>query len=210
MKIKIILILLIIEIGLNLYGQTLDEATKVIKKIKKIEKIDKLKKKYPDWYISVDKTMISDSSRFPEIIKADIGDIILKQYNPNAPRFVLKVLSIEEEELCKAKYIYISGVAYNKFEIDSIRTLILDRFKNGEDFETLAKEYTMDNNPTGDLNWFYKGMMVDEFDKAVRYRKKDEIFTVDVDSKNWYYVVLKTHDNKREKAIKSVMIKYGI
>jgi len=68
----------------------------------------------------------------------------------------------------------------------------------------------MDGNPTGDLDWFGKGMMVEEFDKAVRNRNKDEIFTVDVDNKKWYYVVLKTHDNKMEKAKISVMIKYSI
>ena len=210
MSVKTILILIFFLGTLTLYGQTLEEGENALKKIKKIEQIDKLKQKYPSWYISIDKTMLSDSLIFPDIIKAKIGDIVLKQYNSNAPKFVMKVLKVENEELCKVKYIYLSGGKYSKIEIDSLRALIIKRYNNGEDFEILVKEYTMDNNPTGDLGWFYKGMMVDKFDDAVRKRKKGEIFTVDVEDKNWYYVVLKNHDNKTEKVIKSIMIKYGI
>jgi hypothetical protein len=50
--------------------------------------------------------------------------------------------------------------------------------------------------------------MVEEFDNIVRPRNKGEIFTLDVESENWYYVVLKTHENRMEKAVRSIMIKY--
>ena len=194
----------------NVYGQTYKEAEKALKKINKIEQVDELKNKNPDWYVSIDKTMLSDSLSFPDIVKAKIGDIVLKQYNPNAPRFVMKVLEVGDEELCKVKYIYLNGEKKSKSEIDSLRTLIINRYNNGEHFEYLVKEYTMDSNPTGDLGWFYKGMMVDEFDDAVRTKEKGDIFTVDVKDNKWYYVVLKNHDNKIEKTIKSIMIKYRI
>jgi len=210
MNFKTIWVPLILLGTLNLNGQTLKEAENALRDVNKIEQFDKFKKQHQDWDISIDKTMTSDSLLFPNITNAKIGDIVLKQYNSNAPKYVMKVLKIENEELCKIKYIYISGAEYSKSEIDSLRTLIIERFKNGENFEALVKEYTMDFNPTGDLGWFYKGMMVDQFDKAVRNRSKGEIFTVDVEDKYWYYVILKTHDNKMEKAIKSIMIKYGI
>jgi len=63
-----------------------------------------LREKYPNWSISIDKTLAADSTKFPEIVSAKKGDIVKKQYNLKAPTFVLKVLNIEEEELCKIKY----------------------------------------------------------------------------------------------------------
>lgn len=166
-----------------------------------------MKSQHPDWTIYEDKTMQSDSGKFPDIIKAKVGGVILTQYNLKAPAFVIKILAEREEDLCKLKYIYLDGSKLSTSQIDSIRTVILNRYKSGEDFETLVKAFTMDGNPTGDLDWFSKGMMVEEFDNAVRNRKKDEIFTVDVNKNKWHYVVLKTHNNKVEKAKISVMIK---
>ena len=193
-----------------LNAQSLKKVTKALKKVKNIEQLNEIKNKYPDWKISVDKTLLSDSTKFPDIVSAKIGNIVTKQYNPKAPKYALKILSIEDEELCKVKYIYLDGTIYSKAEIDSIRSVIIKRYQEGEDFETLVKEYTMDGNPTGDLGWFYQGMMVDEFDKAVRNKLKDEVFTVDVEIKNWYYVVLKNHDNKIEKAVNGIKIKYSM
>lgn len=207
---KIIILLLTLSFPLTSIGQTLREAKKALKKIDSLEQLDHFKSQYPNWTIYEDKTMQSDSSKFPDIVTGKIGDVVLKQYNPKAPTFVIKILAERDEELCKLKYIYLDGSKLSITQIDSLRTLILNKYNNGEDFQTLVKTYTMDGNPTGDLDWFSKGMMVEEFDKAVRNRKKDEIFTVDVDKKKWYYVVLKTHNNKMEKAKISVMIKYSI
>lgn len=206
----LISILASLFITLSLNAQSFQQATKAIKKVNNIEQLKSLKEKYPDWDISNDKTLLSDSLKFPDIVVARKGDVVTKQYYANAPRYVLKVLNIEEEELCKVKYIYLDGSKYSKSEIDSIRTIIIQRYEAGEKFETLVKEYTMDGNPTGDLNWFYQGMMVDEFDRTVRGKTKGEIFNVNVEKKNWFYVVLKNHDNKYEKVFKGIKIKYNI
>lgn len=196
-------------IALNANGQKLKEAAKALKKINSIEQIDALKTEHPEWNISDDITLYSDSNQFPNIIlMAKVGDIVVKQYNPQAPTYVAKIIKDQDVELCKVKYIYLNGSKLSALAIDSIRTQIIDRYRNGEDFEDLVKIYTMDKNPTGDLGWFYKGMMVEDFDSAVRGRKKGEIFTVDVIDNKWYYVVLKTYDNKVEKAKLAVKIKY--
>ena len=204
-----VILFLTLSIPFITIGQTLKEAKKALRKINSLEQIDSLKSQHPNWTIYEDKTMQSDSSKFPDIIKAKVGDVVLKQYNPKAPTFVVKILAEREEELCKLKYIYLDGSKLSTSQIDSVRTVTLNRYKSGEEFETLVNAYTMDGNSTGDLDWFSKGMMVEEFDNAVRNRKKDEIFTVDVNKNKWYYVVLKTHDNKVEKAKIAVMIKYG-
>lgn len=207
---KSLILLLTLSIPFLSSGQTLKEAKKALKKITSLEQIETLKSQHPDWTIYEDKTMQSDSTKFPGIVNAKVGDVLLKQYNSNAPTFVIKVLSEREEELCKLKYIYLDGSKLSTSQIDSLRTVILAKYSNREDFESLVKAYTMDGNATGDLDWFSRGMMVEAFDNAVRNRKKGEIFKVDVADKQWYYIVLKTHDNKMEKAKISVMIKYSI
>ncbi len=101
----------------------------------------------------------------------------------------------------------LSGEKYDPFQIDSLRQIIIKRYNAGQDFTSLVKEYSMDRNPTGETAWFYNGMLVQEFDNAVRKRKKGEIFTVDVSEQNWYYVVLKTHKNKYVEAIRAIEIR---
>ncbi len=189
-------------------GQTLNQAKNALKEINSLDQLEQLKSQHPKWSIYYDKTMYSDSSLFPDIIHGNVGEVVLKQYNPDAPTFVCKIISEGEEELCKVNYIYLDASKHNKFQIDSIRTIILNKYKNGEDFGVLVKAFNEDGNITGELDWFSKGMMVEAFDEAVRNRKKDEIFTVDVDDMKWYYVVLKTHNNKLEKAKTAIMIKY--
>ena len=132
-----------------------------------------------------------------------------KQYRTSAPTFVLKILDKEDLKLSKVKYIYIKGSEYSKSEIDSIRLVIIERYENGEDFTDLVKKYTMDGNPTGDLGWFHKGMMVEEFEKAVEEHSKGDIFTVDVFDKNWFYVVLKNYEDKDEMALIAISIQYS-
>jgi parvulin-like peptidyl-prolyl isomerase len=68
----------------------------------------------------------------------------------------------------------------------------------------------MDGNKTGDLNWFNEGEMVPEFEIAVKKHKKDEIFTVDVPERKWYYVTLKTHEDKEIQELTILKIKNGI
>ena len=56
---------------------------------------------------------------------------------------------------------------------------LYNRAQSGEDFSSLANEYSMDpgNEGTkgGDLGWFKKGRMVKEFEKAAFASKKDKI-----------------------------------
>src|SRR4051812_13053496 len=105
----IVILLLSISFVFTAEGQTLKESTKALKKIKSLDQIEALKTQHPNWDISVDKTMLSDSSSFPNIINAKMGDIVLKQYNAEAPTYVIKVIDNKDEELCKVKYIYLDG-----------------------------------------------------------------------------------------------------
>lgn len=208
MNIRITGLILLLCFTLTNKAQSLKEVTQTLKSINSLAQVDSLKTKHPAWDIYSNKMMNSDTS-FPTAGVVSVGDIVLKQYSAGTRTYAMKVLKHENTDLCKVKYIYLSKASLSQQQIDSIREVIIARYKKGEDFETLVKTYTMDNNTTGDLDWFYEGMMVDEFDKGVRHRKKGEIFTVDVPENGWYYVVLKNENNKTEKSTIFVMIEYN-
>lgn len=189
-------------------GQSLAEVQEALTGLRSVNQLDAFYDQHPEWTI-VDKRLVdADSAEFPEVFRANVGEILLKNDNPKRPHYAVKILSEEREELCRVKYIYLNGRELSTSRIDSLREVIIAKYKSGVAFGTLVTTYTMDGNETGDLGWFKKGVMVDAYDTAVRRRKKGEIFTVDVPDLNWYYVVLKTHANRIEKTRTCVWVRY--
>lgn len=92
--------------------------------------------------------------------------------------------------------------------IDSLQKAIINQYKQGTPFAVLARKYGMDGNKEngGDLGWFKEGMMVREFQEAIRKHKKGDVFSLDLIKQGWYYVCLKTHDNKAIKNLKVLEI----
>ncbi len=83
---------------------------------------------------------------------------------------------------------------------------IITKLKNGEKFEDLAKEYSEDDGTKengGDLGYFPKGQMVDEFEDAVVKLKVDEYTKEPVKSTYGYHIILKTGE-KEKPELKSV------
>lgn len=77
---------------------------------------------------------------------------------------------------------------------------IITKLKNGENFEDLAKEYSDDEGTKengGDLGYFPKGQMVDEFEEAVVKLKVDEYTTEPVKSTYGYHIILKTGEKEK-------------
>ncbi|RYY49324.1 MAG: hypothetical protein EOO06_07510 [Chitinophagaceae bacterium] len=109
--------------------------------------------------------------------------------------YTFKVLQVDSTLSFRARYIYLNGGHFSKAQIDSLRSLILSKYKNGANFIELVQEYNMDGNMTGDTQWFTENQMVPSFETAVRQHKKGDIFTVDTPGMNWYHVVLKTFDD---------------
>lgn len=207
---KLIYVLFISCLSINISAQSLEMVTSALKAIDSLDQIEELRKKYPNWNIYSHTGILSDSLDYSKTKNANIGDYIRIEplNNIYAPTRLLKVLEIGQEEVCRVKSIYLNGYEFSKVEIDSIRDVIIEKYRKGTPFESLFKEYNMDGNKTGDYGWFYKGKMVEEFDSAVRRRKKGDIFTIDIDKNKWYYVVLKNHENKFEKAVKGIKIDY--
>ncbi len=121
-----------------------------------------------------------------------------------------RIIELDSALSFRVNYIFIDGEQYTKKQADSLRKLIIDRFRKGEAFYVLAQEYGMDGNRSGDTGWFQEGMMVREFETAVRQHKKGDIFTVDTPDRNWYHVVLKTFDDSYIKKLTMLRIQTGI
>jgi parvulin-like peptidyl-prolyl isomerase len=76
---------------------------------------------------------------------------------------------------------------------------VLQRVRNGEDFATLAKEFSSDpgsKDKGGDLGWFGSGQMVPEFDKAAFALKAGEVSGV-VQSQYGFHII-KVEERKTE------------
>ena len=115
-------------------------------------------------------------------------------YSFQVGNYSYKIISIDSALASRATYVYLDGEKYSRIEINQLRKQIIAKYKAGAPFDDLVTEYNMDGNRTGDPGWFTKGMMVQEFETAVRAHKKNDIFTIDIPDRNWYYVVLKTFD----------------
>ena len=109
----------------------------------------------------------------------------------------------------RASYIYLDGSKMNKSEINIVRKKIIKKFNGGTPFNQLAQQYSMDNNANkgGDLGWFTEGTYYQKFEDAIiNNNRVNDIFTLDIDEKNWYYVILKTYDVKEIREVKALKI----
>lgn len=78
---------------------------------------------------------------------------------------------------------------------------VISKLNNGEDFATLAKEYSQDGSKEdgGDLGWFNRGEMVTEFEEASIKLEKGKYTTEPVKTKYGYHVILKTDQEEKPK-----------
>jgi parvulin-like peptidyl-prolyl isomerase len=110
--------------------------------------------------------------------------------------FTYKILFETNINAFRVSYIFLDASKISLAEIEKLRTEILEEYKNGISFSNLANKYTMDSSKDGDLGWFAEGMMVPDFEKAVKNHKQNDIFKVDIANEKWYYIVLKTFNDK--------------
>jgi len=110
----------------------------------------------------------------------------------------------------RVSYIYLDGLKMLVSEINALRDKIMLEYKEGIPFSVLAKRHSMDNNAKrgGDLGWFEEGITHPAFESEIKSKdyNVDDVFTVDIVQKQWYYVVLKTHEPKEIKEIKVLKI----
>jgi len=204
---KNIFFLLIIVCSSCTVAQSKKEVKKALRSIEQLEQVTTLQQQHPNWEMHIIATNISEDAHFLSIKKPKLGTVFKKKEQGN--NYLCKVIETEQVQEFRASHIYINGKDYSLTEIDSLRTIILEKYENGVPFADLAKQYSSYSTPNdGDLGWFKEGIMVAVFEEAIKNREKDEVFTVDIPERNWYYVVLKTHTNRESTLVNSLEIKY--
>jgi len=127
---------------------------------------------------------------------------IREEYNKRKSDF-------KHDELRSVSYVsWVKEPAKNdSVSVQKLATAIYERAKEGEEFATLANEYSVDpgNQGTkgGDLGWFGKGQMVKEFEKAAYTAKKGEI--IEPVKSNFGYHIIYVRDKKVENGEEKVL-----
>ncbi|MDO7171228.1 peptidylprolyl isomerase [Mariniflexile sp. AS56] len=134
----------------------------------------------------------------------------IKTIKTDYDKTVYKVVEKTQTTYYRAAYIYLDGTKYSLTDLNTLRTKIIKEYKSGAPFDFLAQRHSMDENANrgGDLGWFTQGDMYPDFENEIINGNHyiNEIFMLDVPDKNWYYVVLKTHQPKDISEIKVLKI----
>jgi len=111
-----------------------------------------------------------------------------------------KIIEKNTKTYHRAAYIFLDGNKYDMKNINDLRDIIITKYHNGVPFSFLAKQYSMDQNAKkgGDLGWFTTGDLHPDFENELLKSNHEinDIFTLDIPSQKWYYVVVKTHEPK--------------
>lgn len=128
-----------------------------------------------------------------------------KVYENNIEKTTYKIIDRYKIPYYRFSYIFLDGTVLSKTEIDNKRKSILAQYNAGIPFADLANQYSMDQNAKrgGDIGWVTHGEMTKEFEeKVLNENNTEEIYTVDISERNWFYVILQTHQPKLIEEIK--------
>lgn len=147
----------------------------------------------------IDKKLIRDS-----VHDELLGNAYLDKVGVSTDEEIQKYFEDNQNEFvkCSASHILIKTIDdnYNPLSEDKVAKAkekaegILSRALGGEDFATLAKEYSEDASAPdgGDLGEFGKGEMVEEFEEAVFALETGQITTSLVKTEFGYHIIKKT------------------
>ncbi|XOV66829.1 MAG: peptidylprolyl isomerase [Fluviicola sp.] len=200
-------VLFLVGVTFSTSAQTEEEIRSALNKVHSLDDLESLKKEHPDWTI-FSRTILSLGSTYDStLFHAKKDTVIRTQAHANSPAIFHKIVEKGTEEACKVQYIFLDGKRRSTDELRALRERIIAAYKEGTPFLDLVRKFSEDGNPTGTLDWFYEGMMDPDFDKAVRDNPSGTIFTVDIPLRYWYYVVLKTEENRELPATYTVSIR---
>ncbi len=187
-------------VGFTLFGQNNIEQLKMISTSEQVKKFIETNSLLEPQIITI--TPEVESKEIAEKFKdKKVGDIFSEE------NFTFKILEIKKITAFRVSYIFLDGSVLDLKAINKSRNEILNKYKKGESFTSLAKQYTMDSSQDGDLGWFTESMMVKDFVDGIKKHKQNDIFTIDIPSENWYYVTLKTFKEKMVEELKILRIK---
>tara|TARA_R110002049_G_scaffold242600_1_gene416418 strand:- start:4633 stop:5271 length:639 start_codon:yes stop_codon:yes gene_type:complete len=121
-----------------------------------------------------------------------------------------KVVEKTEATYYRVSYVALDGSKMTDTEMNTIRTKIIQKYKDGASFDFLAQQYSNDDNANkgGDSGWFTKNENNHAFEETIinDTHDLDDIFRIEIPSTNTYYVVLKTFEPKSISEIKVLKI----
>lgn len=202
---KILIIILLLN-SLSILGQSSRKVEKKLKRVHSIEQFEEFKNTYSNWNINLLEIDTNEQNLNDTLkrLKEDKTVTITEKTGTYTYKLIERKMKVE----FRVSYIYLNGNKLSKEEIDSIRITVVDKYKKGDKFSELADTYSMDRHfEGGDLGWFKEGRMVKEFEDAIRNHNKGEIFIVDVEKNKWYFVTLKTYENREKCELKLIKIK---
>jgi parvulin-like peptidyl-prolyl isomerase len=93
-----------------------------------------------------------------ELLSSGVGNLINFESEDKKKYFFFKTLETTQIRSYRVQYIFLDNRKLTIEQIDSLRDVIMRRTKNGEPFDRLAKEYSMDGNAKkgGDLGNFHR------------------------------------------------------
>lgn len=195
---KIIHVLFLLFFSNIMFGQNIDKKLEKIINLKQANSFLKSNKSVVGFVYQLNSVM--DSLTLIDFPNIKAGQII------RSDSFIYKIIDEFDIMVNKVSYVYLNGAVIDKNSIDSLREVIISKYNNGTVFEDLAEVYNMDSNESGILGWFTDGMMVKTFESAIKSKSLNSIFTVDIPENNWYYVVLKTNNERISKSYNVLQI----
>ena len=205
---KHIFLILVIALSFTVSAQKgfqkeLDSVNTVEKAQRFINSIDGIKNKIITFNEEKHKTKLSK-----ELLKLPNGGH--KVVRKERENIHYKVLEKNEIIYYRVSYIFLDGKQFSINSIEKLRPQIIEKHNLGMPFKDLAMQYSMDQNKSrgGDSGWFTYGEMLPEFEQQVMNENHqiDDLFTVNVESNQWYYVVKKTYDKKSITEIKVLKV----
>ena len=177
-------------------GQTKRQLKKALAQVDSLDQIDPFITKYKNRAVIEILDFYSVDTTYDKSLRELKKNRVLTTKSQSSTTFY-KAVHVKPELEFRVSYIFFDGKKLSRTEIDSLRSLVIDRYLQGVPFAKLNNEYNMDKVALGgEMGWFKSGHTVPPFEAGIKDRKKGEIFKVDVEDRDWYYVVLKTHDNR--------------
>lgn len=144
-----------------------------------------------------------------KLFSAKVGEIV----GPYADFDGYHLTKILEERTGTDEFVRASHILISIQGNDSLSALnearnILARIKKGEDFGTLAKQYSKDPSSAekgGDLGWFGKGRMVKPFEEAC-YKAQINQIVGPIKTQFGYHIIKLTGRSKREINVADILI----
>ena len=106
-----------------------------------------------------------------------------------------EVIAEREVMHYRINYIFLDANRKKPEAVARLRTKIQELLSSGIQFESLARQYSMDRNSYsgGDSGWFKEERTVPEFFKEINNSQllANQVYEIDLAEANWYYLVKK-------------------